>query len=45
MTSKDRAIRIEAHKIHVIGLLANARIRNRWCSNSLLKVCFLNDQC
>lgn len=38
MTSKDRAIRLEAHKLHVISLLASARIRNRWASNSLLKV-------
>lgn len=38
MTSKDRAIRLEAHKLHVIALLASARIRNRWASNSLLKV-------
>lgn len=38
MTSKDRAIRLEAHKLHVIALLASARIRNRWAGNSLLKV-------
>ena len=38
MTSKDRAVRIEAHKLHILALLANVRIRNRWCSNELLKV-------
>lgn len=38
MTSKDRAIRLEAHKLHVISLLASSRIRNRWASNALLRV-------
>lgn len=38
MTSKDRAIRLEAHKLHVIALLASARIRNRWCTHGLLRV-------
>jgi xeroderma pigmentosum group C-complementing protein len=38
MTSKDRAIRLEGHKLHVVSLLASARIRNRWASNSILKV-------
>lgn len=38
MTSKDRILRIEVHKLHVIGLLANAKIRNRWANNMLLKV-------
>jgi len=38
MTSKDRAIRLEGHKLHVVSLLASARIRNRWASDSLLKV-------
>ena len=38
MTSKDRAIRIEAHKMHVCAMLASLRIRNRWSSDELLKV-------
>jgi xeroderma pigmentosum group C-complementing protein len=38
MTSKDRAIRLEGHKLHVVSLLASARIRNRWASDGLLKV-------
>jgi hypothetical protein len=38
MTSKDRAIRLEAHKLHVVSLLASSRIRNRWASNALLRV-------
>lgn len=40
MTSKDRAIRLEAHKLHAIALLASTGIRNRWCSNLLLKVSY-----
>lgn len=38
MTSKDRAVRLEGHKMHVVSLLASARLRNRWASDSLLKV-------
>lgn len=38
MTSKDRALRIEIHKLHVLALLASAKIRNRWATNTLLKV-------
>ncbi|WWC71011.1 uncharacterized protein I206_104964 [Kwoniella pini CBS 10737] len=42
ITSKDRAIRLEIHKMHVISLLASAGIRNRWCSNTLLKARLLS---
>ncbi|WWC88411.1 uncharacterized protein L201_003322 [Kwoniella dendrophila CBS 6074] len=42
MTSKDRAIRLEIHKMHVIALLASTRIRNRWCCNTLLKARLLS---
>ena len=42
MTSKDRAIRVEAHKLHVLALLASARIRNRWCCNALLQARLLS---
>ncbi|WVF68799.1 hypothetical protein IAT40_003571 [Kwoniella sp. CBS 6097] len=42
MTSKDRAIRLEIHKMHVIALLASARIRNRWLCNGLLKARLLS---
>ncbi|WVQ96321.1 hypothetical protein IAU59_003425 [Kwoniella sp. CBS 9459] len=42
MTSKDRAIRLEIHKMHVISLLASARIRNRWLCNGLLKARLLS---
>ena len=38
MTSKDRAIRLEIHKMHVVALLAATRIRNRWLCNLLLRV-------
>ncbi|KAK4687165.1 xeroderma pigmentosum group C-complementing protein, partial [Tremellales sp. Uapishka_1] len=42
MTSKDRALRLEAHKMHAIALLASARIRNRWCCHPLLKARLLS---
>lgn len=37
MTARDRAFRLEAHKLHIICLLANASIRNKWCCDDLLK--------
>jgi hypothetical protein len=39
LTARDRAIRLEVHKMHVVSLLANAGVRNKWCSDDLLKVC------
>ncbi|CAD6566755.1 MAG: hypothetical protein TREMPRED_002955 [Tremellales sp. Tagirdzhanova-0007] len=42
MTSKDRAIRLEAHKLHVVALLASVRVRNRWCTHVLLKARLLS---
>ncbi|OCF37288.1 hypothetical protein I316_01197 [Kwoniella heveanensis BCC8398] len=42
MTAKDRAIRLEIHKMHVIALLASAGIRNRWLCNGLLKARLLS---
>lgn len=38
LTARDRALRLEVHKVHVIALLASASVRNKWCNNSLLKV-------
>jgi xeroderma pigmentosum group C-complementing protein len=38
MTAKDRAARLEIHKLHVVTLLASARIRNHWASDELLQV-------
>lgn len=38
MTAKDRAHRLEIHKLHTISQLAMARLRNRWLTNDLLKV-------
>ncbi|GMK53781.1 hypothetical protein CspeluHIS016_0103670 [Cutaneotrichosporon spelunceum] len=37
ITAKDRAVRLEIHKMHVIALLASARIRNNWVSDELLQ--------
>nr|XP_018262096.1 uncharacterized protein I303_05111 [Kwoniella dejecticola CBS 10117]OBR84254.1 hypothetical protein I303_05111 [Kwoniella dejecticola CBS 10117] len=42
MTSKDRAMRLEIHKMHAISLLASTAIRNRWCCNTLLKARLLS---
>lgn len=38
LTARDRALRLEVHKVHVVALLAGASVRNKWCNNSLLKV-------
>jgi len=38
LTARDRALRLEAHKLHILCLLANASYRNRWCCDDLLKV-------
>lgn len=38
MTAKDRAVRLEIHKMHVIALLASARVRNTWASDEVLQV-------
>lgn len=43
MTAKDRSARLEIHKMHVITLLASARIRNHWASNELLQVGVLDE--
>lgn len=39
LTSRDRALRLEAHKAHALTQICSARIRNAWCSEPLLKVC------
>jgi hypothetical protein len=38
LTARDRALRLEAYKLHILCLLANASYRNRWCCDDLLKV-------
>ncbi|WVQ84392.1 hypothetical protein IAT38_006544 [Cryptococcus sp. DSM 104549] len=42
LTAKDRALRLEVHKVHVVGLLASASIRNRWCNDPLLQARLLS---
>ncbi|KAJ9122302.1 hypothetical protein QFC22_001723 [Naganishia vaughanmartiniae] len=42
VTARDRAIRLEVHKMHVVALLANAALRNKWCSDDLLKARLLS---
>ncbi|KAL0255850.1 hypothetical protein I308_100659 [Cryptococcus tetragattii IND107] len=42
LTARDRALRLEVHKVHVVALLASASIRNKWCNNSLLKARLLS---
>lgn len=37
LTARDRAIRLEAHKLHVVALLSNASVRNKWLTDDLLK--------
>ncbi|OXG22454.1 xeroderma pigmentosum group C-complementing protein [Cryptococcus neoformans Tu259-1] len=42
LTARDRALRLEVHKVHVVALLASASVRNKWCNNSLLKARLLS---
>ncbi|WVQ73331.1 hypothetical protein IAR50_002899 [Cryptococcus sp. DSM 104548] len=42
MTARDRALRLEVHKVHVIALLASSSRRNRWCNDTLLKARLLS---
>ncbi|GHJ87232.1 hypothetical protein NliqN6_3634 [Naganishia liquefaciens] len=42
LTARDRAIRLEVHKLHVVSLLANGGLRNKWCSDDLLKARLLS---
>ncbi|KAJ9100627.1 hypothetical protein QFC21_003671 [Naganishia friedmannii] len=42
LTARDRAIRLEVHKMHVVALLANAALRNKWCCDDLLKARLLS---
>ncbi|ODN81917.1 hypothetical protein L202_02261 [Cryptococcus amylolentus CBS 6039] len=42
MTARDRALRLEVHKVHVIALLASSSQRNRWCNDTLLKARLLS---
>lgn len=37
LTARDRALRLEAHKLHILTLLSNATVRNRWLTDDLLK--------
>ena len=34
----ERLTRLTCHQIHTVGLLANARIRNKWINDRLLHV-------
>lgn len=34
-----RVIRLASHRLHTLALLANASIRNKWLSDTLLHVC------
>ncbi|KZO97015.1 Rad4-domain-containing protein [Calocera viscosa TUFC12733] len=38
----ERLYRLEAHKLHTLALLANARIRNRWLNDPLLQARLLS---
>lgn len=39
--ARARFIRLQAHRIHTIALLANGAIRNNWINDDLLHVRFL----
>ena len=38
VTAVDRKIRLEAHKLHLLCLLAHISLRNRWCNDESIQV-------
>lgn len=37
LTPRDRAVRLDGHKLHVLALLAHAKLRNRWLNDDDLR--------
>jgi xeroderma pigmentosum group C-complementing protein len=37
LTPRDRAVRLDGHKLHVLALLAHAKLRNRWLNDEDLR--------
>lgn len=40
ITGAERTTRLEIHKMHVMGLLAHAHLRNHWCNDETVQVPF-----
>lgn len=42
VTPRDRAVRLDGHKLHVLALLAHAKMRNRWLNDEDLRIHLYN---
>ena len=42
LSSAEKKVRLDIHKVHVLCLLRHVDIRNRWCNDSELQVRFLS---
>lgn len=42
VTPRDRAARLDGHKLHVLALLAHAKMRNRWLNDEDLRIQLYN---
>lgn len=38
VTAAEKKLRLDAHKVHLLCLLAHVSLRNRWCNDDLLQV-------
>lgn len=41
VTSEERKLRLEIHKMHLLSLLAHVHLRNHWCNDTETQVCTL----
>lgn len=39
VTAAEKKLRLDAHKAHLLCLLAHVNLRNRWCNDDMIQVC------
>ncbi|KAJ5380709.1 uncharacterized protein N7496_003137 [Penicillium cataractarum] len=39
VTAAEKKLRLDAHKAHLLCLLAHVNLRNRWCNDDTIQVC------
>ena len=42
VTSAERQMRLEIHKMHLLSLLSHVHLRNHWCNDAQVQVCGLD---
>ena len=40
VTATEKKLRLEVHKMHLCGLLAHVHLRNHWCNDEKVHVCY-----